>query len=85
MEKDRSRSAAERVWQVGDHEDSCWGKEEEWILYQLTVCLWDLAKTLVRPLELCQSEFMVELVIWRAIAVQIKPQGLNTKLGNMET
>lgn len=34
---------------------------------------------------LCQSEFLVELVIQRAIAVQIKPQGLNTKLyGNLK-
>lgn len=81
MEKDGSRSASERVWQVGDHEDSCWGKGEELILYQLTVCLWDLAKALVRSLELCQSELVVELVIRRAIAVRIKPQGLNTKLG----
>lgn len=49
-------------------------------MYQLTVCLWDLAKALVRPLVFCQSEFLVELVIQRAVAVQIKPQGLKTKL-----
>lgn len=84
MEKDGSCSASERFWQVRDHEDSCWGKGEELILYQLTVCLWDSAKALVRPLELCQSE-LVELVIRRVIAVQIKPQGLNIKLGNVET
>lgn len=41
----------------------------------------DLAKALVGPLELCQGEPAVELVICRATAVQIKPQGLNTKLG----
>lgn len=54
-------------------------------MYQLTVCLWDLAKVLVRLLVFCQSEFLVELVIQRAVAVQIKPQGLSTKLyGNLK-
>lgn len=49
------------------------------------MCLWDLAKALVRPLLLCQSEFTVEMVIQRAVAVQIKPQGLSTKLyGNLK-
>lgn len=47
--------------------------------------MWDLAKTLKKPLALCQSEFMVELVIQRMIAVQVRPQGLNTKLyGNLK-
>lgn len=54
-------------------------------MYQLTMCLWDLAKALVRPLVFCQREFLVELVIQRAIAVQTKPQGLNIKLyGNLK-
>lgn len=47
--------------------------------------LWDLARALMGPLEVCQSEFMVELVIWRVIAVQIKSQGLNANWGIWKT